>query len=324
MLATAYNLLIDQPGLDLASFADRLAHDEATVRAIFDRLCDLSLLHRIQSHGQQLVPVSPIAAMQRLIARERTVLQDRQRFLEQSAGTFAHIAARCQESPALAPSPPAVEPLAEEVCDASVGWRRVRDLTLSASESVRSIYPTDDSPPAVRAATLALQLPLLSRGVRVQVMFMDSVAFDPKSMAFAEEIEAAGAEVRLAPQLPLPMIIIDGRTVLLRPGPHSDNDGPATIVSSQEAIVFALRAMFDALWRQGHPMPSPCGDGSGCSPTEIAVVRMLASGAKDDAVARQLGTSVRTIRRIVGYLMERSGADSRFAFGVYAAAHGWI
>ncbi|MEV0841406.1 hypothetical protein AB0I55_17850 [Actinocatenispora sera] len=51
---------------------------------------------------------------------------------------------------------------------------------------------------------------------------------------------------------------------------------------------------------------------------------MLVSGLKDEAVARQLGWSLRTMRRRVQRLHQRLGATNRFQAGVQAARRGWI
>jgi len=65
-------------------------------------------------------------------------------------------------------------------------------------------------------------------------------------------------------------------------------------------------------------------EGGDCTPLERSIVRLLATGAKDDAVARQLGLSVRTLRRGIAELMERLKATSRFQLGVRVAALGWL
>ena len=56
-------------------------------------------------------------------------------------------------------------------------------------------------------------------------------------------------------------------------------------------------ALFEAYWRAARPIPAgpDGGDESEFSAMEIATLRLLASGAKDEAVARQLGVSVRTV-----------------------------
>ncbi|ARP73350.1 hypothetical protein LK07_30190 [Streptomyces pluripotens] len=45
----------------------------------------------------------------------------------------------------------------------------------------------------------------------------------------------------------------------------------------------------------------------GLPPQEHELVRLLASGAKDDAIARALGIGLRTERRMVAELIERIG-----------------
>jgi DNA-binding NarL/FixJ family response regulator len=44
----------------------------------------------------------------------------------------------------------------------------------------------------------------------------------------------------------------------------------------------------------------------------------------DEAIARALGTSVRTVRRHITALLEMLGVNSRFAAGAAAAKRGWI
>jgi DNA-binding NarL/FixJ family response regulator len=54
------------------------------------------------------------------------------------------------------------------------------------------------------------------------------------------------------------------------------------------------------------------------------LVDQLASGAKDEQIARALGLSLRTVRRRVAQLLDELGAGSRFQAGVEAVRRGWI
>ncbi|MGN9843443.1 helix-turn-helix transcriptional regulator [Nonomuraea sp. H19] len=63
--------------------------------------------------------------------------------------------------------------------------------------------------------------------------------------------------------------------------------------------------------------PSPAG--SPISPREWQVLQLLAQGCTDEAVARNLGLSLRTVRRVTADLMERLDARSRFQAGLKAA-----
>jgi DNA-binding NarL/FixJ family response regulator len=49
---------------------------------------------------------------------------------------------------------------------------------------------------------------------------------------------------------------------------------------------------------------------------------LLAAGLKDEAIARQLGVSLRTIHRRTGDLLDRLGARTRFQAGMQAARQG--
>lgn len=63
----------------------------------------------------------------------------------------------------------------------------------------------------------------------------------------------------------------------------------------------------------------PSTAGSPISPREWQVLQLLAQGCTDEAVARNLGVSLRTVRRTTADLMERLGARSRFQAGLKAA-----
>ena len=51
---------------------------------------------------------------------------------------------------------------------------------------------------------------------------------------------------------------------------------------------------------------------------------LLASGLKDEAIARQLGIGERTVRRRVAELADRLGARTRMQLGIQAVRQGWL
>lgn len=85
----------------------------------------------------------------------------------------------------------------------------------------------------------------------------------------------------------------------------------------------ALQKLFELAWQQATPLGQPVTDGE-LTEGERALTRLLAAGMKDEAVARHLGVSLRTLRRRVSDLQERLGAASRFQLGVRAAQRGWV
>ena len=71
-------------------------------------------------------------------------------------------------------------------------------------------------------------------------------------------------------------------------------------------------AYFDLSWKHAVPAPVLGGrDGS----TDAKLVELLELGLKDEAIARYLGVSLRTVRRRVAHLMAVNGVDTRFQLG---------
>jgi DNA-binding NarL/FixJ family response regulator len=62
----------------------------------------------------------------------------------------------------------------------------------------------------------------------------------------------------------------------------------------------------------------------GPSDTDRKLLALLAAGLKDEAIARHLQITTRSLRRRMGKIMDLLNARSRFQAGVQAAARGWI
>ncbi|WP_197364098.1 response regulator transcription factor, partial [Streptomyces clavuligerus] len=65
-------------------------------------------------------------------------------------------------------------------------------------------------------------------------------------------------------------------------------------------------------------------DPHGLTPQQSVALHLLADGHTDDSVAKRLGVSPRTARRMANDLMERLEARSRFEAGVRAVQRGWL
>jgi DNA-binding NarL/FixJ family response regulator len=72
---------------------------------------------------------------------------------------------------------------------------------------------------------------------------------------------------------------------------------------------------------------SDAGSGEPAGSTEDldrVILRLLAAGLTDQAVARQLSLSQRTVQRHVATLMTRLGARTRLQAGVQGSRQGWL
>lgn len=72
------------------------------------------------------------------------------------------------------------------------------------------------------------------------------------------------------------------------------------------------------------PFGEAAASPSPLTPSERGLIKMLAQGHKDEACARNVDVSVRTVRRMGADVTERLGAGSRFEPAILATRRGWI
>lgn len=168
------------------------------------------------------------------------------------------------------------------------GWSKQETLLareMAGGRRVRSIYPTE----------------ALHRSDTLDVV-----------RGWAE----VGEEVRLMPSPPSRLMVF-GTQAALVPVDWGAFPAPTRrVIVRTPGVVDALRLLFDVLWRQAAPMP-----GVELTPDrrKAQILRLLAAGAKDETIARQLGMSLRTVRRRVAEQLGELGATTRFEAGVKAA-----
>lgn len=130
-----------------------------------------------------------------------------------------------------------------------------------------------------------------------------------------------GERVRVISEVPTRMFIFgDAHAVL--PEPLGFTDEPRVHVR-QRSIVAALTLWFELLWSRAAPVPE-LESGTGRTDGRQFLLEQLMAGATDEAIARKLGISLRTVRRRVAELMSDLGVDTRFQAGVEAVRRGWI
>jgi DNA-binding NarL/FixJ family response regulator len=120
------------------------------------------------------------------------------------------------------------------------------------------------------------------------------------------------------------LLIFDREIAVMAMDPQNPTAG--AVIHRSPAVVSLAIALFDAYWSRATELFSPedRDNESPLTPHEAEVLRLLAGGAKDEQVARLLGISLRTARRITANLSDRLDATSRFELGVAAAKRGWV
>jgi hypothetical protein len=127
-----------------------------------------------------------------------------------------------------------------------------------------------------------------------------------------------GEEVRVIDAMPTRLFVISPTHAVL-PEPLGFADEPRLLVR-QGALVEALTLLFELYWERSIAVPSL----EARVDQRTFLVRQLASGAKDEQIARTLGLSLRTVRRRVADLMIELGVDTRFQAGAEAVRRGWL
>jgi DNA-binding CsgD family transcriptional regulator len=181
-----------------------------------------------------------------------------------------------------------------------------------------------DTPPylAPPAPQVDLQADLLSRGIVSRGIYAATGLEDPKVLSRALSMVELGEQARVLPTVPLKLLVVDGCRALL-PLTASAAGGYCAVVVWHSAVTEALQKLFELAWQQATPLGQPVSDGE-LTEDERTLTRLLAAGMKDEAVARHLGVSLRTLRRRVSDLQERLGTASRFQLGMRAAQRGWV
>lgn len=140
-----------------------------------------------------------------------------------------------------------------------------------------------------------------------------------------------GETGRILPRLPFKLLIADDDAALVGLA-GAAGQGEALVVRGS-LLVDAFVRLFELQWELALPIADVArggddgADGLGgdvLTEEERRLVAMLSSGMTDEAMARAIGLSHRTVQRRLADLARRVGAEGRFQLGVQAARRGWV
>ena len=303
-----YQAILNQPDAGAAGWALLTGASPARVREACNRLLTLGLLQPPDSMGG-LRAVDPRVAIRALIRRRETESELLAATAEEMA--TAYEAGLLREEPSR---------LVEVASGEGAIAARLEEMYARAEHEVCLF----DTPPylAPPAPQVDLQADLLSRGIVSRGIYAATGLEDPKVLSRALSMVELGEQARVLPTVPLKLLVVDGCRALL-PLTASAAGGYCAVVVWHSAVTEALQKLFELAWQQATPLGQPVCDGE-LTEDERTLTRLLAAGMKDEAVARHLGVSLRTLRRRVSDLQERLGTASRFQLGMRAAQRGWV
>lgn len=198
-------------------------------------------------------------------------------------------------------------------------------LQVTAREQLRGFDtgPYIDPDPSRENAAESLAL---SKGVTYRTIYdRDVVNFSGRDDHVRAAI-AAGEQARVARRLPMKMVICDDQAALIPVAPLTIGRAAAYLIYPS-ALLDALSSLFEAIWDGARPLVATVDGGieqEEPSDLDAQLLKLLAAGATDGAIARSLDCSLRTVQRRVRTIMDRLGVTTRFQAGLEARTRQWI
>ncbi|WP_055590728.1 helix-turn-helix domain-containing protein [Peterkaempfera griseoplana] len=308
-----YRAYLARPDRTQWEIAAQLGTAPGQIQSAVDRLAELGLL-REERHGQYR-PVSPRTAFSALVARRRAETEAAFAAVGDAVDDLAseYRANRLQGDPT---------ELVEVITDEESVTRRVAELV----QSVRTHFWVLDRPPYLgpysNDAEEALTMDLLGRGVDIRSVYTPEALEPPGRFELITRLSKLGEQARLLPALPFRLRIMDRRVALVALiGGRYDR----IVVVHRSGLLDAILELFDTYWQRAQPIAStvpPAPDRP--SEEDLLLLKMLQAGYKDQAIARQLGTSARTVTRRIAAIASQLGLDTRFQMGAEVVKRGWL
>jgi hypothetical protein len=139
-------------------------------------------------------------------------------------------------------------------------------------------------------------------------MLPAGVCADPAARPVLDLLMAGGMEIRTLPSVPSLVYVDDGLYAAM-PVNWAEHPPSSLLIVRNPSIVSALAFVLETQWSIATPFESV---DDGWQP----VLRLLAQGLSDRAIATSLGGSVRTVQRRITEAMSDLGVSSRFELGV--------
>lgn len=163
---------------------------------------------------------------------------------------------------------------------------------------------------------IAIDHALLARGVPQRVVVGQSL-LSRDDVPGLRALVAAGQSPRYHPEVPLRVLVCDRSVAFLALDPRVTRVG--AYVVRVPSLIDEAHALFQDVWdHSGRAHMSMPEDAEGVEDLKAEVLRLLCAGLKDDAIARRLGLSDRTVRRVIAQLLEDYNVTSRFQLALVA------
>lgn len=257
--------------------------------------------------SSDLIDEDPRDTISRLIAVEEERLRTRQLDLATARNALVRLHGLGATHPV-----PAVTPITVEVAPTLL-----RGLLDETAGPVRNLVMRMDVGSGTVEDWMSYNLEAVRAGTEQRTLYDDSVLDSPVLAANVAQWAAAGERQRVMAGIPSEFVIY-GDVAVVGPQVWGDPESQYVVVRDR-MLVRAFIEVFDRMWAAASPIPSRrrADDGE-----DDHLLGLLSRGFKDEAIARYLGWSLRTVRRRVARLMEELGTKTRFQLGAEAVRRG--
>ncbi len=314
-----YLTLLDLPPVTLNdAYQACSGMSRGEVQAVLDALTDKGMLTQMSQRPRRYAPVAPEAALQAHLGK-------REEELRQARAAVCELSQRYRAIPRQT----ATDELAEIVTGKRRTWQRWFGSLASATSQVRVLNRPPFEAESESEDVLPAESEVLQRGLPVRVVYDESGVRNPTVIARRRAEHAAGEQARITTEVPVHLLLIDDNLALMPLGrDRLRTDG--LLVVRPCALLDALSALFELIWAGALPLnldPPALPDGQPLAlrhPTARTIIGLLAAGLSDQAIARRLDCSERTIQRHVLKLTEAVGATTRFQAGLHIGRRNWL
>jgi DNA-binding transcriptional ArsR family regulator len=313
-----YRCLLAGPDQSAGAVAAALGRRVTELSRPLARLTDMGLV-RSRPDGR-LTAISPMLAEATVLGAEDLELAARRSALEARRNAIRRLVPDWNA---------ALEPASmENTVDVVTEPGKIGNVLMHYADQCRdellSVAPGRLPKTRIDTRTRIANLYSLRRGIRTRALYQQHALKDRHTRSYLTDLADNGARIRFAAAVPGRSLVIDRDVALLPiPGARPGDQGLA-IVREPNVIAWVV-ATFEQLWAEAIPLEEVIAAGADdakLDQTRAAILRLLAEGEKDEAIARRLSISVRTCRRHIADYMVQVGATSRFQAGVIAARSG--
>lgn len=267
----------------------------------------------------ELVAVSPEAAQMELLVPLEQTIHDKRRQLAGVKGkllSFTEAFNTMQRA----------QPRQETVVTAERAEIELR-LTAAAQRSTGEMLMMQpcaaQEPPELRHAR-SLVPEAVRGGASVRMLYPHTARADAVPRAHLRELLDAGGEVRTTRESHSCFLIFDRKVAFVQIDDGRGSESGIAAVYDPSVATF-LAGIHDRVWQSAFGVDSgTIGRVDRMDDLKSAILELLSSGIKDEAIARRLGISERSFRRHLAAIMQDFSARSRFQAGVLAARTGLV